>query len=139
MFIYRSGYRHRTTQTRPVFISINKCCFQTKTQKMALRIPGFLSSSLPFSSHPLPTKSSIFKTLTLTSSNRILRSKSSKTSRKSPLPLISAALPPLDLNEENVRQVLLDARSEVSTGNPKYYFFVFDFCGFFSYIIKRKL
>ncbi|XXG81433.1 hypothetical protein AAC387_Pa09g2068 [Persea americana] len=85
---------------------------------MALKIHGLSSSALSFSSHRpllLPSnlcKSSILKTLTLATRNGILRSKSSKTSRRSSLPLISAALPPLDLTEENVRQVLLDARSE---------------------------
>ncbi|RWR95741.1 hypothetical protein CKAN_02509700 [Cinnamomum micranthum f. kanehirae] len=85
---------------------------------MALKIHSLLSSSLSFSSHPLlllPSnlcKSSILKTLTLTTRNGVVRSKPSKTNRRSSLPLISAALPPLDLTEENVRQVLLDARSE---------------------------
>ncbi|XP_058114459.1 uncharacterized protein LOC131257682 isoform X2 [Magnolia sinica] len=60
---------------------------------------SFLSSS---PSPNLFIKSSNFKTL-------ILRSKPSRTIRRSP---ISAALPPLDLTEENIRQVLLDARSE---------------------------
>ncbi|XP_077222790.1 uncharacterized protein LOC143856450 [Tasmannia lanceolata] len=78
---------------------------------MALKIHPPLPLS-PFSSPSLPSNLCTLKTLTLTLRNRIRISKSQESARKSHFPSISAALPPLDLTEDNVRQVLIDARTE---------------------------
>ncbi|OAY65719.1 hypothetical protein ACMD2_10898 [Ananas comosus] len=79
---------------------------------LELHLPTFLSSSLR-SSSPSP-KISTPQTLTLT-----LRGPSFRTRRRrSLLPrsrsfTVSASLPTLDLTEDNIRKVLIDAKSEL--------------------------
>ncbi|XP_008796566.1 uncharacterized protein LOC103711985 isoform X2 [Phoenix dactylifera] len=82
---------------------------------MALRVhPTSLTS--PFllpspCSHSNLSKIPHFQTLSLKS--RSFRSRKLKAlPRGLRSPTITAALPPLDLNEDNIRQVLIDARSE---------------------------
>ncbi|XP_020090960.1 uncharacterized protein LOC109711981 [Ananas comosus] len=80
---------------------------------LELHLPTFLSSSLR-SSSPSP-KISTPQTLTLT-----LRGPSFRTRRRrSLLPrsrsfTVSASLPTLDLTEDNIRKVLIDAKSELA-------------------------
>ncbi|XP_020082794.1 uncharacterized protein LOC109706399 [Ananas comosus] len=80
---------------------------------LELHLPTFLSSSLR-SPSPSP-KISTPKTLTLT-----LRGPSFRTRRRrSLLPrsrsfTVSASLPTLDLTEDNIRKVLIDAKSELA-------------------------
>eukprot|EP00262_Sarcandra_glabra_P005865 TRINITY_DN1776_c3_g1_i1.p1 TRINITY_DN1776_c3_g1~~TRINITY_DN1776_c3_g1_i1.p1 ORF type:complete len:156 (-),score=14.96 TRINITY_DN1776_c3_g1_i1:258-725(-) len=82
---------------------------------MALKISPHPISPFTLSSSPLlPShicKFRTFETLTLRNRSQRLR-RSQDSSRKSRLLVISTARPPLDLTEENVRQVLIDARSE---------------------------
>lgn len=83
---------------------------------MALRI-NFTKLPLSFSSSSC-FNSNLSRLLRF--QTKLLISTNTRSPKKVPLhqkfhlPVISAALPPLDLTEDNIRQVLLDARSEAS-------------------------
>ncbi|THU51992.1 hypothetical protein C4D60_Mb06t36910 [Musa balbisiana] len=82
---------------------------------MASTTSLFQGFTLSFSSLSNRPKIAQLRTLIPSLRNPSLRSPRPKAfSRRWRSLTISAALPPLDLTEENIRQVLIDARSEAS-------------------------
>ncbi|XP_072978061.1 uncharacterized protein [Typha angustifolia] len=79
-----------------------------------LHLRSFASSSSLLRSLSNPSNLPTFQTLDVTLRTRRYRSGRLRSlPPRSRFPTISASLPPLDLTEDNIRQVLVDARSEL--------------------------